>query len=64
MGMNVLVFTFFFKLKTQILQLQEQLARRPSIERVQAVEKEYAQLDILLQGTQRENEKSMSELAR
>lgn len=46
------------------MQLQEQLSRRPSIERVQAIEKEYAQLDILLQGTQRENEKSMAELYR
>ncbi|KAG5644087.1 hypothetical protein DXG03_009106 [Asterophora parasitica] len=52
------------KLQTQIQVLQAQLAQRPPIEAVQELEKEYKNLDLLLQGTQRENERCMAELDR
>ncbi|PCH34351.1 hypothetical protein WOLCODRAFT_135665 [Wolfiporia cocos MD-104 SS10] len=52
------------KLQMQIQVLQAQLAQRPPVETVQALEKEYTNLDILLQGTQRENERCMAELER
>ncbi|CCM03824.1 uncharacterized protein FIBRA_05973 [Fibroporia radiculosa] len=52
------------RLQTQIQALQAQLAQRPPLEAVQALEKEYTNLDILLQGTQRENERCMAELDR
>lgn len=52
------------KLQTQIQLLQAQLAQRPPIERIQELEKEYRNLDLLLQGTQRENERCMTELDR
>ncbi|KAG6898541.1 hypothetical protein C0993_006101 [Termitomyces sp. T159_Od127] len=41
-----------------------QLAQRPPLESVQQLEKEYKNLDLLLQGTQRENERCMAELDR
>jgi len=34
-------------------------AQRPPIETIQAFEKEYKNLDLLLQGTQRENERAI-----
>ncbi|KAG6919101.1 hypothetical protein DXG01_009354 [Tephrocybe rancida] len=52
------------KLQTQIQVLQAQLAQRPPLEEVQHMEKEYKNLDLLLQGTQRENERCMTELER
>ncbi|KAI0673843.1 hypothetical protein C8Q78DRAFT_1019299 [Trametes maxima] len=52
------------KLRVQIQSLQVQLAQRPPLETVQALEKEYTNLEILLQGTQRENERCMSEIDR
>ncbi|KAG5341672.1 hypothetical protein J132_01491 [Termitomyces sp. J132] len=52
------------KLQTQIQVLQAQLAQRPPLETVQQLEKEYKNLDLLLQGTQRENERCMAELDR
>lgn len=52
------------KLQTQIQLLQAQLAQRPPLEAVQELEKEYKNLDLLLQGTQRENERCMAELDR
>ncbi|KAK7042163.1 hypothetical protein R3P38DRAFT_2692733 [Favolaschia claudopus] len=52
------------RLKTQITTLQAQLAQRPPIERVQDLEKEYKSLELLLSGTQRENERCMAEIER
>ncbi|KAJ7216367.1 hypothetical protein GGX14DRAFT_358857 [Mycena pura] len=52
------------RLKTQVESLQAQLAQRPSLEVVQALEREYKSLELLLAGTQRENERSMSEIER
>ncbi|KAI0652576.1 hypothetical protein C8Q79DRAFT_897631 [Trametes meyenii] len=52
------------KLRVQIQSLQVQLSQRPPLESVQALEKEYTNLEILLQGTQRENERCMSEIER
>ena len=51
-------------MQTQVQILQAQLAERPPIERIQEIEKEYRNLDLLLQGTQRENERCMAELER
>ncbi|KAF8648785.1 hypothetical protein AX16_006167 [Volvariella volvacea WC 439] len=52
------------KLRDQIQQLQLLLTQRPPIEDVQALEKEYKNLELILQGTQRENERCMAELER
>jgi len=52
------------RLRSQIDQLQVQLSQRPPLETVQELEKEYKSLEILLQGTQRENERCMSDLER
>ncbi|KAI0778859.1 hypothetical protein BD413DRAFT_119952 [Trametes elegans] len=52
------------RLRVQIQSLQAQLAQRPPLDTVQALEKEYTNLEILLQGTQRENERCMAELER
>ncbi|KAJ3557681.1 hypothetical protein NM688_g1341 [Phlebia brevispora] len=52
------------KLQDQILQLQAQLAQRPPLETIQELRKEYTNLEIILQGTQRENERCMAELER
>ncbi|KAI0066517.1 hypothetical protein BV25DRAFT_1820497 [Artomyces pyxidatus] len=52
------------KLQAQIQALQAQLSQRPPIETIQALQKEYQHLELLLQGTQRENERAMSELER
>ncbi|KAH9854287.1 hypothetical protein C2E23DRAFT_817995 [Lenzites betulinus] len=52
------------KMQIQIQSLQTQLAQRPPLETVQALEKEYTNLEILLQGTQRENERCMADLER
>ncbi|EGO05430.1 hypothetical protein SERLA73DRAFT_83108 [Serpula lacrymans var. lacrymans S7.3] len=52
------------KLQATILSLQAQLSERPPIEHIQELEKEYKDLELLLQGTQRENERCMSELER
>ncbi|KAL4068847.1 hypothetical protein V8B97DRAFT_1872678 [Scleroderma yunnanense] len=52
------------KLQAAILNLQTQLRDRPPIETIQEIEKEYKNLDLILQGTQRENERCMAELDR
>lgn len=52
------------KLLTQLQTLQVQLSERPPVEKVQELEKEYKNLDLILQGTQRENERCMAELDR
>ncbi|KIP04921.1 hypothetical protein PHLGIDRAFT_108907 [Phlebiopsis gigantea 11061_1 CR5-6] len=52
------------QLKMQIAQLKSQLAERPSLEAVQGLQREYTNLEILLDGTQRENERCMAELER
>ncbi|KAF8982519.1 hypothetical protein BDQ17DRAFT_1397113 [Cyathus striatus] len=52
------------RLQTTNQALQAQLAQRPSIEMIQGFEKEYKNLELLLQGTQRENERCMAELER
>ncbi|KAI0003873.1 hypothetical protein BJV74DRAFT_490907 [Russula compacta] len=52
------------KLRDQIQALQAQLAQRPPIEAIQELRKEYGNLELILQGTQRENERAMTELER
>ncbi|RXW23076.1 hypothetical protein EST38_g2759 [Candolleomyces aberdarensis] len=52
------------KLNTLVQTLQAQLAVRPPLEDVQALQKEYKNLELILSGTQRENERCMSELER
>ncbi|KAI0800535.1 hypothetical protein C8Q74DRAFT_422282 [Fomes fomentarius] len=41
-----------------------QLAQRPPLEKIQALAKEYTNLELILQGTQRENERCMAEMER
>ena len=55
---------YFKQLQMSIQALQDQLAQRPPIERIQELEKEYKNLDLILQGTLRENEKSMADMER
>jgi hypothetical protein len=52
------------QLRDQIQALQGQLAQRPPIEAIQELRKEYSNLELILQGTQRENERAMTELER
>ncbi|KAJ7847823.1 hypothetical protein B0H14DRAFT_908413 [Mycena olivaceomarginata] len=52
------------RLRTQVEALQAQLSQRPPLETIQRLEKEYKSLDLLLDGTQRENERCMSEIER
>ncbi|KAI0789568.1 hypothetical protein C8Q75DRAFT_766346 [Abortiporus biennis] len=52
------------KLKSQLQSLQTQLAQRPPLDEVNALRKDLMNLDILLQGTQRENERCMADLVR
>ncbi|KAF8145966.1 hypothetical protein K438DRAFT_1629068 [Mycena galopus ATCC 62051] len=52
------------RLQTQVEALQAQLAQRPPIEMIQQLEKEHKSLELLLDGTQRENERCMSEIER
>lgn len=52
------------QLQDQIRTLQAQLAQRPPIEAIQELRKEYSNLELILQGTQRENERAMTELER
>ncbi|KAL1664859.1 hypothetical protein GGF50DRAFT_53926 [Schizophyllum commune] len=52
------------RLATQVQTLLAQLAARPKPGDVAALEKEARSLDLLLQGTQRENERAMAELER
>ena len=54
----------FLQLRDQIQALQTQLAQRPPIEAIQELRKEYSNLELILQGTQRENERAMTELER
>lgn len=55
---------WLLQLRTQIQALQVQLSQRPSVEAVQELQREYKNLELLLQGTQRENERCMAELER
>ncbi|KAF7308928.1 hypothetical protein MKEN_01093300 [Mycena kentingensis (nom. inval.)] len=52
------------RLQSQIASLQVQLAQRPDLESVQELQREYKSLELLLAGTQRENERSMAEIER
>ncbi|KAF8336461.1 uncharacterized protein EI90DRAFT_3045801 [Cantharellus anzutake] len=52
------------RLLDQILSLQVQLAQRPPLSTLQELENEKKTLDMILLGTQRENEKMMAELER
>ncbi|KAF9065855.1 hypothetical protein BDP27DRAFT_1331480 [Rhodocollybia butyracea] len=52
------------RLKTTLSILQSQLSVRPPVEHVQALEREYKDQELLLQGTQRENERCMAEMER
>ncbi|KAJ7236872.1 hypothetical protein B0H12DRAFT_1204452 [Mycena haematopus] len=52
------------RLRTQVEALQAQLNQRPPLETIQQLEKEYKSLGLLLDGTQRENERCMSEIER
>ncbi|KAF8902255.1 hypothetical protein CPB84DRAFT_1908916 [Gymnopilus junonius] len=52
------------RLQMAVQALQDQLAQRPPIEQIQELQREYRNLELLLQGTQRENEKSMAETER
>ncbi len=56
--------SFPMQLRDQIQALQGQLAQRPPIEAIQELRKEYSNLELILQGTQRENERAMTELER
>lgn len=56
--------SFPMQLRDQIQALQGQLAQRPPIEAIQELQKEYSNLELILQGTQRENERAMTELER
>ncbi|KAJ3866609.1 hypothetical protein EV359DRAFT_36234 [Lentinula novae-zelandiae] len=58
------VFVYFYQLKTTLSLLQSQLSLRPPVEHVQALEREYKDLELLLEGTQRENERCMAEMER
>ena len=55
---------FVIQLQDQIRTLQAQLAQRPPLEAIQELRKEYSNLELILQGTQRENERAMTELER
>ncbi|KAG8844655.1 hypothetical protein FRB96_002973 [Tulasnella sp. 330] len=50
------------RLASMVTSLQNQLAQRPPLSKVQAVEKEYNQLDLLYHSTQRENQACMAEI--
>ncbi|KZP29269.1 hypothetical protein FIBSPDRAFT_851638 [Athelia psychrophila] len=52
------------RLHSQIDMLQAQLSQRPPLENILELEKEYKSLEILLQGTQRENERCMADMER
>ncbi|KAJ7737364.1 hypothetical protein B0H16DRAFT_1379662 [Mycena metata] len=52
------------RLQTQVEALQAQLAQRPPIENIQELEREHKSLGLLLDGTQRENERCMAEIER
>jgi len=52
------------QLLDQVQQLQAQLAQRPPVQAVQELENEKKTLEMILLGTQRENQKMMAELER
>lgn len=52
------------RLQLQVQALQAQLSARPALDKVQELEKDYKTLELILTGTQRENEKAMSLLDR
>lgn len=61
---NDRIYCLLRQLQIQIQALQAQLAQRPPLEKIQALAKEYTNLELILQGTQRENERCMAELER
>ena len=61
---SISLLSFPMQLRDQIQALQAQLAQRPPIEAIQELRKEYSNLELILQGTQRENERAMTELER
>ena len=50
------------QLRTQIQSLQTQLSQRPPLESVQELQKEYKNLELILEGTMKENKRAMDEL--
>ncbi|QRV94668.1 hypothetical protein RhiJN_22686 [Ceratobasidium sp. AG-Ba] len=50
------------KLKDQLASLTQVVNSRPPLEQMKALQKEYQNLELILQGTQRENERCMAEL--
>ncbi|VDB84282.1 unnamed protein product [Peniophora sp. CBMAI 1063] len=50
------------KLRTQVQSLQTQLSQRPPLEEVQELQKEYRNLELILEGTMKENKRAMDEL--
>jgi len=52
------------RLKLTVQTLQDQLSQRPPVEQVQKLQQEFKNLELILQGTQRENEKCMVDLER
>jgi hypothetical protein len=63
-SVKLIVFPLSLQLRDRIQTLQTQLAQRPPIEAIQELRKEYSNLELILQGTQRENERAMTELER
>jgi hypothetical protein len=63
-AVELIVCPFSWQLRDQIQALQAQLTQRPPIEAIQELRKEYSNLELILQGTQRENERAMTELER
>ncbi|CAE6505479.1 unnamed protein product, partial [Rhizoctonia solani] len=55
-------YVYAVPLKDQIATLTQVVNARPPLEQVQALQKEYQNLELILQGTQRENERCMTEL--
>lgn len=56
------VIHFFYKLTNLAANLQSQLAARPPLTKVQALERDHQQLELLYHSTQRENQACMTEL--
>ena len=63
-AVKLINFPFSLQLRDQIRALQALLTQRPPIEAIQELRKEYSNLELILQGTQRENERAMTELER
>jgi hypothetical protein len=63
-GCDRSVLIWMGQLRNKLEQLQTELQKRPSAQRVEEVQKEFSNLELILQGTQRENERCMAELQR